>query len=96
MPDFFPDIREAIENDEPFAVVTVIRGAPVGKKIVVYEDGRVIGSIGDHGLDRTAIDVGRERLGDDASGVAQLSDQIDAFVDCCSPGGSGRASTQQK
>jgi xanthine dehydrogenase accessory factor len=79
--DLQADVRAAIENDEPLAVVTVIRGEPIGRKVLVYEDGRVAGSFGDSVLDRTAIDVALERLGDDASGIVQLTNEIDAFVD---------------
>ncbi|HLZ09457.1 MAG TPA: XdhC/CoxI family protein, partial [Chloroflexota bacterium] len=81
MSDLLAEIRAAIENDEPMAVVTVVRGEPLGRKILTYEDGRVTGSLGNVALDRTATDAALQRLGDDASGLVPLSDEIDAFVD---------------
>jgi xanthine dehydrogenase accessory factor len=81
MPEFLSEIRAAIENDVPLAVVTIVRGEPLGKKLLVYEDGQTAGSFGDPVLDRKAIDTGLDRLGGDESGLAALTPDVDAFVD---------------
>ncbi len=75
------EIRQAIEADDPLAVITVVRGEPIGEKLLVYEDGRISGSLGNTNLDRTAVDAGRQRLADDLPGIDSLSPEVDAFVD---------------
>lgn len=75
------EIRQAIEGEEPVAVVTVVRGGPLGAKIAVYEDGRVSGSLGSPALDQAAVAAGRGHLSNDESGLTPLSDAVEAFVD---------------
>jgi xanthine dehydrogenase accessory factor len=75
------EIRAAIESEEPIAVVTIVRGEPLGQKLLVYEDGRVSGTLGSSELDRVGIEAGRERLSDDLSGISPLGSGVDTFVD---------------
>jgi xanthine dehydrogenase accessory factor len=75
------EIRAAIESEEPIAVVTIIRGEPLGQKLLVYEDGRVSGALGSSDLDRAGVAAGMERLSDDLSGISPLAAGVDAFVD---------------
>jgi len=75
------EIRQAIEAEDPIAVVTVVRGEPLGKKIVVYEDGRVSGSLGSAPLDEAAIAAGHEHLSNDEPGLSRFTDEVEAFVD---------------
>jgi xanthine dehydrogenase accessory factor len=81
MTQLLEELRTAIEADDPVAVVTVVRGEPLGGKVLVYEGGMVTGSLGAADLDRSAIEAGHERLADDASGVVSLGEDVDAFVD---------------
>lgn len=74
-------IRRAIEADEPLAVVTVVRGEPLGEKIGVYEDGRVIGSLGSSALDEAAVAAGLAHLANDEPGLSRLADEVEAYVD---------------
>ncbi len=75
------EIRQAIEADIPLAVVTIVRGEPLGSKILVYEDGRVSGSLGSTELDRAAVSAAHDHLTDDESGIESLGESVDAFVD---------------
>jgi xanthine dehydrogenase accessory factor len=81
MSEFLAEIRTAIENDVPLAVLTLVRGEPLGEKMLVYEDGRVAGSFGAASIDRQAVETGLDRLGDDTSGIVSLTAEVDAFVD---------------
>lgn len=75
------EIRQAIEAEDPVAVVTIVRGEPLGAKLAVYEDGRVSGSLGSPDLDQAALAVGQGRLADDESGLSPLNDGVEVFVD---------------
>lgn len=54
-------LREAIAAGEPVAVVTVVRGEPLGAKLLVLP-GDVVGSLGDGTLDEWAADEARRLL----------------------------------
>jgi xanthine dehydrogenase accessory factor len=75
------EIRAAIASEEPMAVVTIVRGEPLGEKLLVYENGRVSGTLGSSDLDRAGFAAGIERLSDDLSGISPLGLAVDAFVD---------------
>lgn len=75
------EIRQAIETEDPLAIVTIVRGEPLGEKIAVYEDGRLSGSLGSAALDQAAADAGHERLALDQSGLAPLAEGIEGYVD---------------
>ena len=75
------EIRQAIESDDPLAVVTIVRGEPLGSKIAVYEDGRVSGSLGSAELDQAATAAAHDRLSSDEPGLVTLRDGVEAFVD---------------
>lgn len=75
------EIREAIEREDPIALVTIVRGEPLGAKLVVYEGGGHGGSLGSDLLDEVAIATARERLANDEPGISRLTDDVEAFVD---------------
>jgi xanthine dehydrogenase accessory factor len=77
----FDELRAAIETETPIARVTVVRGEPLGGELLVYEDGRVSGSLGDETLDRAAIEAGRQGLAMDESGLTPLGEDVEAFVE---------------
>ncbi|MBX6772709.1 MAG: XdhC family protein [Chloroflexi bacterium] len=74
-------LRRAIEAEEPVAAVTIVRGEPLGQKMLVFEDGRVEGSLGAPELDERAIAAARQRLADDESGLSPLTEGVEAFID---------------
>lgn len=47
----FPTIKQAAQSGQLFAVATVIRGGGVGRKLIVWPDGRVEGRLGNAALD---------------------------------------------
>lgn len=58
MAAFFQELRDAIAQDVPVALATVVAGGEVGAKLLVYEDGRRSGSLGHAELDaRVAADA---------------------------------------
>jgi xanthine dehydrogenase accessory factor len=79
--ELLDELREAIDAEDPVGVVSIVRGEPLGRKVLVYESGRVSGSLGSATLDRAAEHAARQRLADDASGLVALADDIEGFVD---------------
>lgn len=80
-PEVFGELRQAIEAEEAVAQVTVVRGEPLGAKMLVYEGGPVSGSLGLEALDRAAIEAAHDHLAADESGLAPLADEVEAFVE---------------
>ena len=64
-PALFEPVGEALRTETPVAVATVIRGpeGQLGRKLALFEDGRVVGSIDDAALAeaRSALAAGRSR-----------------------------------
>src|SRR5258708_14739339 len=79
--ELMKELGAAVEADDPLAVVTVVRGEPLGGKLLVYEDGRLSGTLGSPALDEAAAVAGHQGLADDSPGVIPLDDEIDTFVD---------------
>jgi xanthine dehydrogenase accessory factor len=59
--DTFSLLKEALANNVPVATVTVVRGEPLGAKLLVLPD-RVEGTVGNQALDEQAIADARELL----------------------------------
>jgi xanthine dehydrogenase accessory factor len=81
MPDLTEELRQAIATETPVAMVTVVRGEPIGAKVLVYESGHISGSTGDPALDRAAEEAAYARLSEDQSGLVPLRSDVEAFVD---------------
>ncbi|ACM05520.1 MULTISPECIES: XdhC family protein [Thermomicrobium] len=47
----FTALREALKNEEAVVSATLVSGEPLGAKLLVFEDGRTIGSLGSSELD---------------------------------------------
>ncbi|HVB96653.1 MAG TPA: XdhC/CoxI family protein [Chloroflexota bacterium] len=77
----YVDVRSIIESDEPVALVTVVRGEPLGQKIAVFENGQIKGTFGRASLDQTATKTARENLANDQSGLVDLGEDVQAFVE---------------
>lgn len=75
------ELRQDLATETPVATVTIVRGEPLGQKILVYEDGRVSGSLGSPSLDRAGRSAALDRLAGDDSGLAPLSPQVEAFIE---------------
>jgi xanthine dehydrogenase accessory factor len=76
--------RDLAEAGTNAAVVTVVRGQGLGAKILVTSDSSE-GTLGEGQIDQAAQAVARERLAAGSSGLASLSDEIDAFIDIHRP-----------
>ena len=63
----FDRLREAIRDERPIALATVVEGANVGAKLLVEPDAPAEGSLGDPDLDRV---VARDVLGELAAGTS--------------------------
>ncbi len=62
MSELFHALREAIVREEAVAQATLVRGEPLGAKLLIYEDGRTLGSLGHPELDRAVTADARELL----------------------------------
>lgn len=51
MNGYYDLIQQAIRDEDPLAVATVVAGEPLGGKLLVYDDGRRHGSLDDAALD---------------------------------------------
>ena len=67
MAAIFDAFDEALNSDQPVALVTVIEGPGLGAKLLVGPDREPLGSLGDPDLDRV---VGRDALGELAAGTS--------------------------
>jgi xanthine dehydrogenase accessory factor len=74
-------VRDALRNERPVAVATVVRGAEseVGRKLAVFADGSVVGA-----LDAAALEAARAALANGRSRRAALGDG-EIFVDVLLP-----------
>lgn len=61
----FDALRESLRTESPVALATVIDGPDAGAKLLVYQDGRQLGSLGNADLDRV---VARDALAELESG----------------------------
>jgi xanthine dehydrogenase accessory factor len=60
-------LAEALRLGQPIALVTMIEGPRLGAKLLVEEDGRSMGSLGDGDLDRVVV---RDTVGELAAGIS--------------------------
>jgi xanthine dehydrogenase accessory factor len=51
----FDELRRAISDEQPVALLTVIDGPHIGAKLLVGPGGPMLGSLGDEDLDRVAV-----------------------------------------
>jgi xanthine dehydrogenase accessory factor len=86
--EIFEPIRDAIRQERTAATVTLVGGpdAQVGKKLVLLEDGKVLGAIGG-GLDRPAEEAARAALAEGASRRVELpgAEPAELFADVLLP-----------
>lgn len=86
-PAMYDVMRKAAEERVPAATVTVVKGALLGKKLMVVND-EVTGSLGDSELDAIAVAGARELLAAEKSEtrtVAHKGDELDLFFDVYPP-----------
>lgn len=81
---FHLQAREAGARNIPAAIVTIVRGASPGSRILIVGDD-ITGSLADAALDERAVAVGRQAIASGRSGIVALAPGIDAFVDVFLP-----------
>ncbi|MEZ4500348.1 MAG: XdhC/CoxI family protein [Thermomicrobiales bacterium] len=79
----FEQLRAAIETYRPAATATIVKGEPVGAKIVMI-DGDIAGTFGDAELDRQVIARAKEHLGESRSTTEAIG-EIEVFFESFPP-----------
>ena len=59
--DFYALLKRALDAQQPVAVATIVRGAPLGAKLLVLPD-RTVGTLGHPGLDDLVVADARAQL----------------------------------
>lgn len=62
MKESFEPLRQAIEQEQGVALATLLTGDNIGAKLLIYDDGRVEGSLGASKLDKAVTADAREML----------------------------------
>ena len=80
----YPALKTCLDENQLAAVGTVIAGAGLGNKIMVWPDGRTLGSLGSAALDAEAADWVRERMRIQESGWRSFG-ASEVFADVLPP-----------
>jgi xanthine dehydrogenase accessory factor len=85
--DFFRAERKALMENEPFAVVTVVKGTAelMGKAVLAGETGLRWGSLSSPALDASAAELARQALAKGVSRRATLAEGVEVFVEVVLP-----------
>lgn len=87
-PSMFDRVRQFVAQRVPVVVGTIVRGEPIGAKILVTGDD-ITGSLGDPALDSAFRDAAAEALAAERSGVRTFRTaagaDVDVFVDAYPP-----------
>lgn len=83
-PSYHLKVREASAANVPAAIITIVRGATPGSRILIVGDD-ITGSLGSAALDESAVTAGRKAIASGRSGIVALARGIDAFVDVFLP-----------
>lgn len=88
---WYEPLTSAIQQEKTVATTTIIQGksAQLGRTLVLYEDGRLYGSLGE-GLDEAALVVAQEGIASGKSGrltiqPSQKENEVDIFLDVILP-----------
>ena len=83
----FDRVEELLNEEESFALVTVVKGPPVGEKMIVFPDGKsgvdFEGSLGNSDLDRVVSRDARGELAAGRSGVRNYGESGEAREETC-------------
>ncbi len=78
------NLRQAINQEEEIVLATVVSGAAIGAKLLVYTDGRLTGSLGDQRLEDTVATDALELLGQGESHTSTYPNgdtEVDVFIE---------------
>ena len=81
----YDELKTATAARVPAAVVTIVKGEPLGAKMLILPD-REIGSLGSTGLDAIAIGAAKDLLGEERSETRTIAIEgsersVDLFFD---------------
>lgn len=88
MADLFAVLTQAIQQGKLIAVATVIAGPGIGKKLLIWPDGEVMGSLGSTALDDEVRDRAQVLLQDQQNSRFTLEaagEPVDIFVEVYAP-----------
>jgi xanthine dehydrogenase accessory factor len=80
----YPTLRKCLEENQFVAVATVIAGDGLGNKILIWPDGRTLGSLGNAETDADSIPWVLSQMQKQEAGWARLGNS-DVFVDVLPP-----------
>jgi xanthine dehydrogenase accessory factor len=89
--EIYPALKTCLEQSQLAAVATVIAGPGLGKKLMVWPDGRTLGSLGSAALDLQATGWMQAQTARQAAGWKSFSvaahhvEQVEVFVDVLAP-----------
>ncbi|MCI0477509.1 MAG: XdhC/CoxI family protein, partial [Anaerolineales bacterium] len=82
--NWLDEIKRVIELDELCSVATIVSGANVGAKMIVYSDGRVSGDLGDAALNAQVV-CDAQRAMQHESPENRVYDDTEIFIDVFAP-----------
>lgn len=80
-------LKDAIGSYTPAAVMTVVRGDPIGTKLLLLP-GEIVGSLGDVALDQRVVDDARALIDDERSEIRsyeRAGETFDLFIEVFPP-----------
>lgn len=84
----YESLKRSLDNQELVALATVVAGAGLGRKLLVWPDGRTEGDLGAGGLNEQIVRHSADLLADQRSGRVSLDvagEPVDVFVDVHPP-----------
>ncbi len=87
--EVFSALRQALHEEEAVVCATVIRGEPLGAKLLVFEHGRTVGSLGSEELEAAVLSDAERLLqsGEAETRTYRLSDgrEVEVFLEAHLP-----------
>ena len=80
----YPSLKTCLEENKLVAIATIIKGVGLGNKILVWPDGRTIGSLGEATLDADVVKWAQEQMRVQETGWRSFG-AVDVFVDVLPP-----------
>jgi xanthine dehydrogenase accessory factor len=80
----YPTLKTCLDENQSVAVATAIAGDGVGNKILIWSDGRTLGSLGSTALDVDVANWAQGQMRVQATGWKRF-DAVDVFVDVLPP-----------
>jgi xanthine dehydrogenase accessory factor len=82
--NLFEELKHNIVNENMCAVATVVSGAKIGAKIMIYPDARTVGDLGDASLQAQVVREAQQAMTHETS-VHQTYGDTEIFIDVFAP-----------